>query len=73
MPEVGASSPAASCSRVVLPAPFGPTSPTTRPSGMASVQSRSAQVRPYCLPSPLASMTALIATPSAKQSRNAVR
>ena len=49
-PAVGARSPTASCSRVVLPAPFGPTSPTTFPSGMDRVQSESAQRRPYLLP-----------------------
>ncbi len=46
LPEVGSSSPAASCSRVVLPAPFGPTSPVTRPAGTVTVQSASARRRP---------------------------
>ena len=45
VPAVGASSPTARCRRVVLPAPFGPTSPTTRPAGISSVQSVSAQRR----------------------------
>ncbi|MCW2933959.1 MAG: hypothetical protein JWM19_4921 [Actinomycetia bacterium] len=63
VPAVGVSSPTAMCSRVVLPAPLGPTSPTTRPAGMASVQSRSAQLRAYRLPRPLASMTAFMPPP----------
>ena len=42
VPAVGASRPTASCSSVDLPAPFGPTSPTTCPAGMLSVQSDSA-------------------------------
>jgi hypothetical protein len=44
-PALGASSPTARCSRVVLPAPLGPTRATTRPSGIATEQSRSAQLR----------------------------
>jgi hypothetical protein len=44
-PVVWLISPTASCKSVVLPAPFGPIRATTRPAGMASVQSRSAQVR----------------------------
>ena len=73
VPVLGASSPTASCSSVVLPAPFGPTSPTTLPSGMVRVQSWSAHFRPYCLPSPFVSMTVGHATPSAKKLRTAVR
>lgn len=42
LPAVGASWPTARFSSVLLPAPFGPTSPTTRPAGMSSVQSDSA-------------------------------
>ena len=42
-PAVGVSIPTARLSRVVLPAPLGPTSPTTRPGGTSSVQSESAQ------------------------------
>ena len=42
-PAVGSSSPAARLSSVDLPAPFGPTSPTTCPRGNRSVQSSSAQ------------------------------
>ena len=34
------------CNRVVLPAPFGPTRPTTAPAGTVSVQSR----RPHTWP-----------------------
>jgi hypothetical protein len=45
VPAVGVISPTARCSRVVLPAPFGPTSPTTRPAGMARVHSDKAQRR----------------------------
>ncbi len=47
-------------SRVVLPAPFGPTRATIWPPGMSSVQSRSAQVRRYRLPSAVDSMTFMI-------------
>ena len=39
-----------------MPAPFGPTRATTRPAGIASVQSCRAHVRPYRLPSPLVSI-----------------
>ncbi len=35
---------------MLLPAPFGPTSPTTRPLGIDSVQSVRAALRPYVLP-----------------------
>ena len=73
VPDVGASNPTARWSRVVLPAPLGPTRPTTLPSGMASAQSRSAQRRPYRLPSPFVSIDGGHATPSAKQLRTAVR
>src|SRR6266498_684795 len=48
-PAVGGSRPTISCSRVVLPAPFGPTRPTIAPSGTASVQSRSAPPSPVPL------------------------
>ena len=40
-PSVGASRPMIICSRVVLPAPFGPTRPAIAPAGTSSVQSRS--------------------------------
>src|SRR6266496_3397386 len=66
--EVGASSPTARCSSVVLPAPLGPTSPTTRPAGMARVQSVSAQRRPYRLPSSWAWMTAVMLCPPERRS-----
>ena len=46
VPAVGVARPTARFSRVVLPAPFGPTSAATWPSGMASVHSRSAHVLP---------------------------
>ena len=45
-PALGAARPTARFSSVVLPAPFGPTSAATCPAGIASVQSRSAQVPP---------------------------
>ena len=45
-PASAAPRPTASCSSVVLPAPFGPTSAVTEPAGISSVQSRSAQVEP---------------------------
>src|SRR5580658_4895761 len=63
-PADGAARPTARFSRVVLPAPFGPTSAVTCPAGMASVHSRSAQVLPYRLPRPLASRTFMPRPPS---------
>jgi hypothetical protein len=47
VPDVGASSPHANCSKVDLPAPFGPTSPITRPCGMVRLQSVNAGRLPY--------------------------
>ena len=49
--------PAARRISVVLPAPFGPTSPTTRPAGNRRVQSDSAHRRRYRLPRPRAAKT----------------
>ena len=45
-PADGAVRPTARFSSVLLPAPFGPTSAVTRPAGISSVHSRSAQVPP---------------------------
>ena len=45
-PALGCRRPTESWSSVVLPAPFGPTSPTTLPAGMASVHSESAHLWP---------------------------
>ena len=45
-PALGAASPTARFSKVVFPAPFGPTSATTCSAGIASVQSCSALVEP---------------------------
>jgi hypothetical protein len=45
-PALGRVSPTASCSSVVLPAPLGPTSAVTEPSGTSIVQSRSAHFDP---------------------------
>ena len=45
-PSVGSSSPMTISSRVVLPAPFGPTRPATTPAGTSIVQSRSPHTRP---------------------------
>jgi hypothetical protein len=56
-PSVGATRPMAMCISVVFPAPFGPVSAVTRPAGMASVQSRTAQVFQYRRPSLAVSMT----------------
>src|SRR3954471_2608890 len=67
VPEVGASSPTARLSRVLLPAPFGPTRPTTRPLGIESVQSVSAWRRPYFLERPLASRTVVTLCPPVLQ------
>src|SRR5580698_865657 len=63
-PADGAARPTARFSSVVLPAPFGPASAATCPAGTASVHSRSAQVPPYRLPSPLASTTFMRRPPS---------
>ena len=60
LPAVGRSRPTAMCSKVVLPAPFGPTRPTTRPGGMARVQSDNASRRPYRLDRPSACSTGLL-------------
>ena len=49
VPVVGASRPTARFSSVDLPAPLGPTSPTTRPAGISRVQSDSAQRAPVPL------------------------
>ena len=46
VPAVGTARPTHMFIRVVLPAPFGPTSAVRCPAGTASVHSRSAQVRP---------------------------
>src|ERR1700722_4992724 len=56
-PADGTDRPTARFSSVLLPAPFGPTSATTRPAGTSSVHSRSAQVPRYRLPRLLASTT----------------
>jgi len=56
VPAEGLSMPTARFSSVLLPAPFGPTRPTTRPAGTSMVQSASAQRRPYLLPRPWARM-----------------
>ena len=72
-PSVGASSPTARLSKVVFPAPFGPTRPTTRPAGISSVQSVSAQRRPYRLPSPLAVEDGGHAMPSSGADRKVSR
>ena len=45
-PADGTDRPTARFSSVLLPAPFGPTSAATRPAGISSVHSRSAQVPP---------------------------
>jgi hypothetical protein len=45
VPLVGLASPASIRSSVVLPAPFGPTSAETRPSGTVTVHSVSALTR----------------------------
>jgi hypothetical protein len=55
VPDVGRNRPTARWSKVVLPAPFRPTSPVTRPGGIVSVHSDSAQRDPNRLDSWLAS------------------
>ena len=66
--HVGASSPTARCSSVVLPAPLGPTSPTTWPDGMARVQSLSA-VAPVALGQPVGLEDGGHATPGSAEAR----
>ena len=74
LPSVGAVRPTDMFSSVVLPAPFGPTSATTCPSGTASVHSRSAHVPRYRLPSPVVSMTFMVFSPfSRSRSCDALR
>ena len=46
VPALGVSSPTARCNSVVLPAPFGPTRPTTWPDGMSRSHWLRAQRRP---------------------------
>jgi hypothetical protein len=46
VPAAGTASPARMFIKVVLPAPFGPTSAARCPAGIASVHLRSAQVSP---------------------------
>ena len=50
--------PSSRCIVVVLPAPFGPTKPVTRPGRTAIERSSSASVRPYRLVSPCVSTAA---------------
>ena len=64
-PADGVSRPTARWRKVLLPAPLGPTSPTTRPAGTSRVQSESAHLRPYFLPRPWASSTVLMRSPPA--------
>src|ERR1700683_1507834 len=59
VPVVGASIPVARLIKVVLPAPFGPTSPATCPTGTGSVQSATAQRWPQRLPRLRASIAAV--------------
>src|ERR1700722_8966396 len=59
-PSVGLFRPTAMVSKVVLPAPLGPTRATMWPPGMPRVQSRSAHARRYRLPSTVDSMTFMI-------------
>src|SRR4051812_14298246 len=59
-PAVGSRRPMARCRRVVLPAPFGPTRPITRPAGNTRSQSRNAQVFRYRFVRPIASSAAFI-------------
>ena len=81
MPDVGSRSPTTNWRRVVLPAPFGPTSPTTLPAGMERVQFWSAHLRPKRFVSAVVSTAAFMrlaaenvhATPSEKWLRYAVR
>jgi hypothetical protein len=45
-PALGCKRPTERWSSLVFPAPFGPTSPTTLPDGIARVHSESAHLRP---------------------------
>ena len=68
---LGREHPTASCSRVVLPAPFGPTSAATAPPGRESEQSRSAHAAvPLADPDRLERHVTL--TPSTAHARSAV-
>ena len=69
VPTVGVRIPTIRLSSVVLPAPFGPTRPVTRPTGMSRVQSRSAHRRRYCLPRPRAVTMALTRSPRSRCER----
>ena len=53
---MGASNAEIILSVVVLPAPFGPSSPVMAPSGAVKETSRTAAMAPNCLPSALASI-----------------
>ncbi len=50
-PVVGRNNPVTNPMNVLLPAPFGPTSATTRPAGTSSAHSRNAHPRGYFFPS----------------------
>src|SRR4029453_1923870 len=55
-PRDGRSSVASTSMAVVLPAPFGPSSPTIAPAGTSKSSESSARVSPKSLPSPTASI-----------------
>src|SRR4029453_7859077 len=55
-PRDGRSSVASTSMAVVLPAPFGPSSPTIAPAGTSKSSASSARVSPKSLPSPTASI-----------------
>ena len=63
VPALGSAKPMASCKKVVLPAPLGPTNATIRPAGTFRSRSFSAQRRPYRFPRPRVSTTFMTQPP----------
>src|SRR6185437_9077339 len=63
-PAVGGMIPASTRSVVVLPAPLGPTSPSTSPCCTLKLRSRTAATSPNALTSPVISIMGLPAAPS---------
>src|SRR5512136_2476500 len=70
VPEVAGRKPASSRMVVVLPAPFGPRSPTTSPRGMEKVRSSTAARSRKRLVRPLTSIIRALRTPPADPADN---
>jgi hypothetical protein len=60
-PAVGRIRPSSIRRVVVLPAPFGPRNPATRPDGMSKVRSSTARTPPNCLRSDRTEIAAVMA------------